>query len=335
MDSLDLWDAVVLTPEVMDDAVAATTVDRSDLPPDIGAVVALGTGASGIGGALLVGLGEREAGIPVTACHSHRPPRWTGPGTLVFATSFSGDTEETLDAAALAGSAGATVVAVTGGGALGEMAAAAGWPTIPVPSRLRSSRAALSALSVPQLVVLDRAGLVRGIEDQVGEAADLLRQRRVEIVGSGGEAARLARAIGRTLPLVHGPDGLGAAAATRWRTQVNGLAKTPAFSSTYPDLYHDELVGWGLHGDVTRQLLTVLVLRMPREEPTVTRRIDAVSEILREVVAAVHEVRPTSTDPLGAYFELSMIGDVTALYLAAAEGTDPGPTPVVDQLRAG
>lgn len=328
-----MWEAVVRTPESMDAAVTANGVSRADLPARIDAVVTLGTGGSGIGGELVAGLGARGSPVPVTACHSFRPPWWTGPGTLVLATSFSGDTEETIEAASSAAHAGATVVAVTGDGALRALAESGGWPVVRVPNGIPSSRAALAALTVPQVVTMERAGLLPGAADRVGRAAELLRQRRWALAGAGGAAADLARTIGRTLPLVQGPDGVGTAAATRWRSQVNGNAKTPAFSSRYPDLCYDELMGWGLHGDVTRQLLTVVILRTPDEPPGVNRRIDAVSEILLEVVAGVHQVRPVSADPLGAFFELAMIGDVLSLYLAAAEGTDPGPAPVLEQLR--
>ncbi len=67
---------------------------------------------------------------------------------------------------------------------------------------------------------------------------------------------------------------MGAAAATRWKTQVNENAKAPAFAAVYPELCHNEIAGWGQHGDVTRQVITLVNLRHDAEHPQVARRFD-------------------------------------------------------------
>ena len=191
-------------------------------------------------------------------------------------------------------------------------------------------------LSVPALIVLERMGLLRGAAHWIGLAVDQLRRRRDLLVGggAGSEAATIARHIGRTWPLIHGGGLLGAAAAERWKTQVNENAKSPAFWNTQPELCHNEVCGWGQAGDVSRQLITLVQLRHDAEHPQVSRRFDLVRDLVAEVVADVIEVRAEGDGDLAQLFDLILVGDFVSLWLAAQEGIDPGPVPVLSGLKA-
>jgi glucose/mannose-6-phosphate isomerase len=251
----------------------------------------------------------------------------------VFVMSFSGDTEETLEAAAGAFEAGASLIVVAGGGALVDLAGEWKVPVVPVPAGIPQPRAALGAMAIPPLVLLEEIGLFPGALQWVDQAVEQLRIRRDELARPGSRAEDLARRIGRTIPLIHSSGDLGAAAALRWKAQVNENAKSPAFYNVYPELCHNELAGWGQHGDATRQMVTLVNLRHDAEHPQVSRRFDLVAEILREVVADVIEVRASGEGDLAQLLDLAMIGDFVSLHLAAHEGIDPGPIPVLDDLK--
>ena len=132
---------------------------------------------------------------------------------------------------------------------------------------------------------------------------------------------------------MHGAQNLGATAALRWKTQVNENAKCPAFSAVYPELCHNDVVGWGQHGDVTRQVMTLVNLRHDAEHPQVVRRFELVADVLREVVADIVEVRAEGEGDLAQLLDLVLVGDFVSLHMAAAEGIDPGPVPVLDELK--
>ncbi len=188
-------------------------------------------------------------------------------------------------------------------------------------------------MAVPPLVLLEEIGLFPGALQWVDQAVSQLRVRRDQLVRPGNPAEELARQIGRTIPLVHSSGDLGAAAALRWKAQINENAKSPAFFNVYPELCHNELAGWGQHGDVTRQLITLVNLRHDAEHPQVSRRFDLVAEVLREVVAEVIEVRAGGEGDLAQLLDLAMVGDFVSLHLAANEGIDPGPIPVLVDLK--
>ncbi|MEJ7764880.1 MAG: SIS domain-containing protein, partial [Acidimicrobiales bacterium] len=120
--------------------------------------------------------------------------------------------------------------------------------------------------------------------------------------------------------------------AHRFKSQVNANAKSPAFHAIHPDLAYDELLGWGQHGDVTRQLLTMVNFRHSEEHPQVARRFDLVGDHVGEVVAGIEEVRAEGEGDLAQLLDLVFQGDVCSLHLADQEGLDPGPTPAVDDL---
>ena len=334
VDSLGMFEAAARLPEQVGSAVgAAHGVDGLPDRAYVENVVVLGMGGSGIVGDVMVAVAGPFLPVPVSVVKSYDLPDFVGAGSLVFAVSFSGDTEETVEAAGEAANAGASLVAVTNGGELGELAEEWGAPIVPVPATIPQPRAALGAMAIPPLIVLEDLGLFPGASQWVALAVDQLARRRDELVASGNVAEEIAERIGRTIPLVHGAQNLGAAAALRWKTQVNENAKSPAFTAVYPELCHNEIAGWGQHGDVTRQVMTLVNLRHDAEHPQVVRRFGLVSELLREVVADVVEVRARGEGDLAQLLDLVMVGDFVSLHLAAREGVDPGPVPVLDELK--
>lgn len=334
VDSEGMFEAALGLPEQVTEA-ARTARGVGGLPPHdvIDNVVVLGMGGSGIAGDVLAAVGAPFAAVPITVVKGYAAPSFVGPGTLCFAVSFSGNTEEVVQAAQTAAAAGAHMVAVSGGGTLAELAPSWQAPVVPVPTGIPQPRAALGALAVPLMVLLEEAGLFPGAGNWVDAAVAQLRTRRDQLVGTGGDAADIARRIGRTVPLLFGGGPLGGVAAQRWKAQVNENAKAPAFAATIPELCHNEVVGWGQHGDMSRQVFTLVELRHDEEHPQETRRFELVRDIMDEVVHDVIEVRAEGDGPVAQLFDLVMMGDLASLHLAAQEGIDPGPVPVLTQLK--
>ena len=296
-------------------------------------VVVLGMGGSGIAGEVLQAAAGPYLPVPVLNFRSYNVPAFVGEGSLVFAVSFSGDTEETVEAVTEAALQGARVVVVTCGGELGHRAESWDAPIVRLPPGIPTPRAGLGALSVPPLVVLEEIGLFPGASHWIELAVDQLASRRDRLTQAGNEAEALARRIGRTVPLVYGGGGLGTVAAHRWKNQINENAKVPAFSNSLPELCHNEICGWGQHGDLTRQVITVVNLRHDFEHPQLGERYRLVSEVLEEVVAGIEEVWAEGEGELAQLLDLMMFGDFTSLYLAFQEGIDPGPVPVLDHIK--
>ena len=222
---------------------------------------------------------------------------------------------------------------VTGGGALAELAEKIGAPTVRLPTGIPQPRAGLGAMCIPPLMVLEDVGLFRGATQWVAEAVAQLEIRRNALIADDALVEEIARRIGRTMPVVHGAQELGEVAAKRWKKQVNENAKSPAFWSAYPELCHNEVAGWGQNGDVTRQVLSVVNLRHDAEHPQVSKRYEIVREILEESVADVIDVRAQGEGDLAQLMDLVLIGDFVSLRLAYTAGVDPGPVPVLADMK--
>src|SRR5262249_8051456 len=153
--------------------------------------------------------------VPLVVVKSYEPPNFVGPGTLCFAISFSGDTEETVEAATSAAVAGARMVVIAQGGELVDLGQSWGAPLIGLPDAPKP-RSALGAMAVPALLALEQVGLFPGGREWVDHAVNQLRRRRDQLLRDENPARDLARRIGRTIPLIYGAASLGAAAGLRW-----------------------------------------------------------------------------------------------------------------------
>jgi len=337
VDSLDMWSATVGLPEQVASAADDTRDRRSGLAlpghDAIENVVVLGMGGSGLAGDVLKSVAAPFMPVPVEVVKGYQPPDYVDAASLVFAVSFSGNTEETLEATEAAYEAGASLVILTGGGQLAQLATEWEVPMLPILDGIPQPRAGIGAMAIPPMLVLEEIGLFAGASQWIQQAVDQLRRRRDSFERDGNLAQQVAHRIGRTIPLVHGAQDLGEVAAYRWKAQINENAKCPAFSNVYPELCHNELAGWGQHGDATRQLITLVNLRHEAEHPQIARRFDLVVEALREVVADVVDVVAQGDGDLAQLFDLMFVGDMVSLHLAAAEGIDPGPIPALEDLK--
>jgi glucose/mannose-6-phosphate isomerase len=339
-----MWEATAALPEQLSGSLRTADAALGGITPLGGrggsgrgfrSVAALGLGTGGTACAAVAALGAADLGVPLWVGHGSALPAFVDPATLVLAVSASGNTEETVAAAAKAITRGAMVVAVGGDAdsALAGLAADAGLPWCPVLPGGPLARTALGATAVPLLVALARAGLRPDCTAEVTAAAAGLARRRDALVAPHGAAAELARRLGRTIPLVYGSIGPAAVAARWWKAQVNLNAKAPAFAATLPELTHDELAGWGQGGDVTRQTMSLVLLRHAGEAPRASGQFDAVRAATDEVMADVLEVQSEGTDELSRFFDLALLGALVSLHLAAREGVDPGPVPAVDEAQ--
>lgn len=326
-----MWPAVNRLPEQMLDALDRCN-ELEGLPDrsEIANVLVLGMGPGGFAGDLLAVTAGPFMPLPIVVVKSYQPPSYVDEQTLVFALSASGDTPEIVQAAAQAAGAGGRVVAVTGGGQLAQMAADWSAPLVEVDPMLYPPRAGLSVLTVAPMIILEKMGLFPGASQWVRHAVDQIRGRRDT---ARAPAAALARHLAGTVPLIYGGGGLGSVAARHWKNMINTSAKAPAFSAGVPDLLHNEIAGWGQHGDLTRQVFSMVVLRHEHEHPEVMRGFDILIDLMDEVVGDVHTVEAAGEGPVAQIFDLMYQGSMTALEMAAAVGLDPGPVPAILAAR--
>ena len=343
-DSLGMAAAVDSLAEQLEAALAsaAAAVGPTRSRP-ITNVITLGMGGSGVAGDIVSALASPEMPVPITVAKGYECPAFVGPSTLAIAVSFSGNTEETLEAVTAARHAGASIVAVTSGGRLGELAHQWDVPLYQVDGTIPMPRAAVGAISVAPLVALERVGLLSGVADWVGAAVAQLRARRHTCLADPGHAfgdgldGLIAEVgAGDLLPVFYGGGAIGAVAAGRAKAQVNENAKLPAYASAMPELCHNELAGWDLAGRLAHgSPLAVIALRHRFEHPQIRRRYEYTQRVLSGARIAVpySELHAAGGGPMAQLFDLIYQVDILSLRMATAAGRDPGPVTLLTGLK--
>jgi glucose/mannose-6-phosphate isomerase len=309
------------------------TFNLPDQMRDLSDVLMLGMGGSGIGGDVIATIAMHTRSVPIRIIRNYGVPA-TGEDSLVVGSSFSGNTEETLEAFEHALEAPGHQLAITTGGRLAELA---GERNVPVLRYEWSGppRTALGYGVFAPLALLTRLGAIDLPEGEVEatfSALDRVAERcAVEIPTAANVAKRLAWCLFETVPVIVGPDFLDVA-ARRWATDINENAKQWAFALSLPELNHNQIEGMAAPSR-TLDHLSVVLLSAPSLHPRNRLRVELTGEVLRRVGVSHHQVLVGGETPLEAVLEACSLGSWTSFYLAVLNAVEPLPTPTMDALK--
>jgi glucose/mannose-6-phosphate isomerase len=293
----------------------------------------VGMGGSAVSGDVVRSLYAGRLRQPVLVLRSPELPEWCGPHTLVVASSYSGETAETLEAFDEAVRRGCRIVAVSSGGELTRRASELDVACVSVPGGF-VPRAALGYLALGALGALEAIGLVPSavaeLDEGVKELETLVAQLAPGVPPDINPAKQLAEAIGERIPVIWGAEGIGSVAAARWKTQMNENGKVPAWSSSLPELDHNEVVGW--IEDRGRRAF-IVALRHEGEHPDVAARFPLSIEIAQGSGALVQEVWARGRSALARLLTLIVHGDFAATYLGLEHGVDPSEMDAITRLK--
>lgn len=298
-------------------------------------VIVSGLGGSAIGGDILKAYAAQKMEVPVIVNRDYHLPRFVNQDTLFVAVSYSGNTEETLQAYSEATSRGSRILVITSGGKLAEMAARDGHVVVSIPGGL-SPRAATGYLLAPLLLSLEAAGLLTGVAQDLEETCHILQTLRdlihPGVEGRNNPARLLAQQIKGSIPVIWGTAGCSEPAALRWKAQINENAKSPAYHNVFPELNHNEIVGFEAPAELLPSLV-IIILVDKYDNERVQKRIAITREIIRDRVKHVLEVESAGESLLARIYSLIYIGDYASFYLALEYGINPTPVAVIDYLK--
>ncbi len=297
-------------------------------PPkkDIRKVFIAGMGGSGIGANFVESFVRDECPVPIVIGKGYDIPAFVDEHTLCIASSYSGNTEETLSAFEQMVKAQAKVVCIASGGKLIEQARDAGCDFILLPKGKPAPRACLGYSLVQQLWVLRRLGL---ISEQplkaVAAAAQLLDDSQDEI---RRKAETLAYHIQDKLPVIYTTDRMEAV-AVRFRQQLNENAKMLGWHHVLPEMNHNELVGW--RNDDPR--LAVIWLRNRDDFQRNAVRMDITQGIVNTFVPTTLEVYSKGGSLVERALFLVHLADWVSVFLAEMRGVDIMEIKAIDYLK--
>lgn len=289
-------------------------------------VYVAGIGGSGIGADIVASLIRDECKFPFLVGKGYQVPAFVGPETLAIASSYSGNTEETLMASDQIRRQGARLISVASGGKLIANAQADGLDYVQLPPGSPSPRACLGYSLTVQLFILHRLGLLgdRTIRS-VATSIDILHREAGAIKA---EAEKLAVQLHAKTPVIYAEDRMEPV-AVRWRQQINENSKALCWHHVIPEMNHNELVGWR----ESRRDLAVIWLRTDSDYTRNTLRMDINREIIGRYTDTLIDVRAKGADRVEQAMYLIHLGDWVSWYLSALRGKDAIEIEVIDYLK--
>ena len=297
-------------------------------------IVIAGMGGSAIGGEILKSWLRDEASIPIEICNEYTLPAYASQHTLVFVVSYSGETEETLSALVDAVNRKCMIIAVTSGGHLLAFAKKLQIPYVMIPSGL-PPRAALPYVFFPLPVLMEKMNVLESKKSEIEETLYMIKavseENSPKISTKNNASKKLALQLKDSVPAIYGFRQYGAV-AHRLKTQFNENSKVPSRYEVFPELNHNETMGWEASEDLTK-IFSVLLIRDRNEPEEIKNRIEATKSTALQKAARVIEIHAKGEGKLAKMFSIVSLGDFTSVYLAILRGVDPVPVKTIDKIK--
>jgi len=310
---------------------------RFALPDDfarVDKVVICGMGGSAIGAELLRNLASHLARPVIFVQRDYDLPAFTDSRTLVIASSYSGNTEETLSCFTQALERDCPKLAITTGGKLKELAGARGIPVFTI-GYSSQPRAALGYSFIPLVALLCRLGFMEegeaGVEEAIKTLETFSSKLGEDIPTSDNPAKQLALRLWGKLIVIYGA-GMLSPVAQRWKGQFNENSKAWAFYETFPELDHNSVVGYEFPREMAERCYVIL-LRSPLLHPRILARYQITAEILEKSGVKHETIDSQGEGRLSQMMSLVLLGDWTSYYLAMLNQVDPTPVKIIAYLK--
>lgn len=312
-------------------------LDFDSVPNEI---VILGMGGSAIGGDLLKSIVHQltNDSIRITVNRNYDLPEYINSKTLVVASSYSGNTEETLFAFEKAQKKTNNLFAITSGGKLEKICNEKGFPYLKLPSGFQPRAAlAYSFFGLLYLVVNNEIlgdNFNSQIRLSINELTTTIKKltERYSAHEITNPAFKLANNLFGYIPVIYSSVGMLDAVNTRWKGQFNENSKSLCFNNFIPEMNHNEISGWVIPEDLVKRY-RIILLRDKSVNPRVKVRLDAIKEIFKGMDLQVDEFYGIGEHFLTRMFDLIHLGDWTSYYLAVLNNQDPMEIPLIIKLK--
>lgn len=312
----------------------AEVVDGDHDGREITKVVVAGMGGSALA-ALVAKAGlETVLAIPFEVVRDYDLPTYVDASTLVIASSYSGNTEETLSSLRQAQERGAQVGILAAGGKLIEQAQAKKIAHVVIPAGLQPRMAVLFNLKA-LMVLLEHFGIVHhGFVEQVIAPAEWLQTETAQwgpdVSTDKNYAKQLALlAVGKTAVFYGGR--ITGPVAYKWKISWNENAKNVSFWNTYPEVNHNEFIGWSSHP--VDKPFAVFDLKSSFENPRILKRFEVTDRLLSGQRPKAIPVQLAGDSPMAQMLWGSILADFVSIYLAILNGVDPTPVVLVEKFK--
>jgi len=304
---------------------------------EIDNIVFAGVGGSGIGADIIRVCLQSELKMPVSVCRNYTLPDFVSDATLLFCSSYSGNTEETISCFEDGIKRGAFIITIGSGGRLKELSLKNGFRHIDIPPGF-PPRTAVGYMSITVIAILAKLGFIKDRLDDVKELYSVLADLRDKEIGPDIKTGKnlsnkIADRLHNRYCIIYGTSDTTEAISIRWRGQIAENSKALSSSHVFPEMNHNEIVGWGFPEKLLKDFKVVILCDKDDHKRT-KERIRISKEIINKSGAEIFELKRERGCLLSRVYSLMYIGDFVSFYLAILNNIDPSPVKSVDYLKA-
>jgi glucose/mannose-6-phosphate isomerase len=288
-------------------------------------VLVTGLGGSGIGGTIAAEVVASSCKVPILVNKDYFLPEFVNANTLVVVSSYSGNTEETVEAMEIALRKGAKTVCVTSGGKIADMARQHGLDLVIIPGGM-PPRSCLGYSLTQLFYVLHGMGLISdSFKSELKASISRMENERSEIQN---EAMELTEFLYNRIPVIYAADGYNGV-ATRFRQQINENSKMLCWHHILPEMNHNELVGWAdQHPECA-----VLMLRNETDYYRTKARMDITLEVISTKTPHTRELWSKGESQLERSMYLIHLTDWVSCYIADKKNIDAVEVNIINHLK--
>lgn len=313
-------------------------VDVIDAPhsaPTVAKVIVAGMGGSALAALVAKVWLDGKLSVPFEVVREYDLPAYVDASTLVIASSYSGNTEETLESLRQAKEKSALVGVLAAGGKLVERAEEDKLSRVVIPDGLQPRMAMLLNLKALVALLASFKVISTDVEDELAGCSDWLRSETEnwlpDVSTDKNQAKQLALlAVGKT-PVIYGGH-LTGPVAYKWKISWNENAKNVAFWNVYPEMNHNEFIGWASHP--VDKPFTVFDLKSSFEHPRILKRFEVSDRLLSGRRPKAVPVEMAGDTVLKQLLWGCILADFVSIYVAILNGVNPTPVDLVEDLKA-
>ncbi|MCK9426770.1 MAG: bifunctional phosphoglucose/phosphomannose isomerase [Ignavibacteriaceae bacterium] len=294
-------------------------------------IIVSGLGGSAISGDLILNFLQSEIALPMQVNRNYTLPNYAGESTLLLASSYSGNTEETISVLNEALKRRCQIICLTTGGTIKEIAGREKLPTVILQEGFQP-RYSLGLSFFSLLKVLQTLRLVTTSQEIIDKTIHLWKKRGEEYSTENNYAFQVAEKLVGFLPVIYSTDGLTSAVGNRFKCQINENSKMHAFHNVFPELNHNEIIGWETYDERIAKLKAIFIEEITTH-PQIKKRFAITYELLMQAGVEIISLSSTEASFQERLLDLIYLSDWISYYLAIQRGKDPSEIDYIHLLK--
>ena len=321
--------------QIKDAVQIAEKADVTSIDPSgIKNIVVNGLGGSAIGGDFVRSYTNYEITVPMFVNRNYTLPSFVNSNTLSITSSYSGNTEETNSAYDEAIKRNCKIICISSDGSVEKTALENKHLLVKIPGGLQP-RCALGYSFFTLMILLSKLGFLKNLFPDIDAVISKIEKKSALYANFNSEentAITLANKLKGKLPVVYSYVDILDVVNLRWRGQLSENAKVLAYGNFFPEMNHNELVGWKLNEDILKKIV-VLMLKDDADNERIKLRMEITSGILNRYANDIIKLKGEGNSKLERIFDLVYLGDWVSYYLAIINKINPTPVEAIDFLK--